>query len=54
MNDNAIKSLKGILSSNDKNDTGRIIQLKRPPKSTKYRPVLNYILVGNRYLVKEK
>ena len=54
MNDNAIKSLKGILSSNDKNDTGCIIQLKRPPKSTKYRPVLNYILVGNRYLVKEK
>ena len=54
MNGNAIKSLHGILSKYDKTDNGWIIQLKKPPQSPKYRPVLNYILVGNRYLVKEK
>ena len=54
MNGNAIKSLQGILSRHDKNDTGWIIPLKEPPQSSRYKPVLNYILVGNRYLVKEK
>ena len=54
INGNAIKSLKGILSSNHKEDAGWFIPLKGPPQSTKYKPVLNYILVGNRYLVSEK
>ena len=54
MNGNAIKSLQRVLSSNDKEDAGWIIPLKGPPQSTRYRPVLNYILVGNRYLVSEK
>ena len=54
MHRNAIKSLQGILSKHGKDDTGWIIPLKEPPQSPKYRAVLNYILVGNRYLVKEK
>ena len=54
MNGNAIKSLQGILSRNDKKDAGCIIPLKEPPQSSKYRAVLNYILIGNRYLVREK